>query len=173
MYRNPAVTWTAYDKILLEPVTLWWSGAHSLDPVPEEELVRLVADFQAAIRKRLGEDFTLVDRPGPGVMRIRLAVTRARATDPTLDVVTAHGREGVPRTVGDGPLHPEMRRFLDGAAIEGEIRDAGSNMLLAQGVERRRARGAPALETWADVDRALGAWTDRVCANLEARVRKH
>jgi Protein of unknown function (DUF3313) len=102
-------------------------------------------------------------------MRIRLAVTAARASDAVLDVLTAHGRVGVAVTAGSGALHPEMRGFLDGAAIEGEIRDAQSDVLLAQGVERRRREGGVPLETWADVDRALDAWADRVCARLEAR----
>ena len=167
VYRNPAAHWTSYDKVLLEPATLWRSGRGSLTPVPEDELLRLVADFQGAVRKRLGEGFTLVDKPEPGVLLIRLAITRARASDPILDVMTAHGKDIAPAT-GAGPLHPEMQRFLDGAAIEGEIRDGESGDLLAEGVERRRA-GAPALDTWGDVDRALAAWVDRVTARLEAR----
>jgi len=167
VYRNPDAAWTTYDKVLLEPVTLWRSGRGSLTPVPEADLARLISDFEAAIRKRLGDGFRLVDQPGPGVMRIRLAITEARASDPVLDVLSARG-DDVPRTTGDGPLDPETRRFLEGAAIEGEIRDAVTNALLAQGVERRRA-GGPRLDTWADVDRGLTFWCDRVCGRLEAR----
>jgi Protein of unknown function (DUF3313) len=48
VYRNPAATWTAYDKVLLEPVTLWRSGRHSLDPVPEADLARLRSDGGSA-----------------------------------------------------------------------------------------------------------------------------
>ena len=168
VYRNPAADWTAYDKVLLEPVTLWRSGRKSLDPVPEGDLLRLIADFEASLRERLGEGFPLVDEPGPGVMRIRLAITQARASDPILDVLTARG-DASPSATNGGPLHPEMRRFLDGAAIEGEIRDARSGELLAQGVERRRREGGVPLDTWADVERALDFWTDRVCSRLEAR----
>jgi len=168
VYRNPDAKWTAYDRVLFEPVTLWRSGRKSLDPVPEGDLLRLVNDLETAVRRRLGDDFTLVEQPGPGVMRIRLAITEARASDPVLDVL--RGRSGGEVTSGDGALHPETRRFIESAQIEGEIRDAGSNQLLAAGVDRRR-EGAPAIATWADVDRALGHWADRVCARLEARTR--
>ena len=170
VYRNPDAAWTTYDKVLLEPVTLWRSGRGSLTPVPEADLARLISDFEAAIRKRLGDGFELVDQPGPGVMRIRLAITEARASDPVLDVLSARG-DDVPRTTGDGPLDPETRRFLEGAAIEGEMRDGVTNVLLAQGVERRRA-GGPRLDTWADIDRGLAFWCDRVCGRLEARTRR-
>src|SRR5262249_5411185 len=39
VYRNPDAQWTAYDKVLFEPVTLWRSGKSSLDPVPEGDLL--------------------------------------------------------------------------------------------------------------------------------------
>ena len=171
VYRNPKAAWTTYDKVQLEPVTLWRSGRGSLDPVPEKDLIRLVADFESALRKRLGDGFALVDQPGPGVMRIRLGITEARASDPVLDVLTAHGDERG-RTTGDGPLHAETRRFVEGAAIEGEIRDAMTGELLAQGVERRRREGALPVDTWAEVDRALAFWCDRVCGRLESRTRR-
>jgi hypothetical protein len=167
VYRNPQADWTSYDKILLEPVTLWRSGRKSLDAVPEEDLLRLVDDLETAVRRRLGEGFRLVEEPGPGVMRIRLAITEARASDPVLDVLRTRGRG----TAGaaEGPLDPETRRFVEAAAIEGEIRDAQTNQLLAAGVDRRRRDGALPVDTWPEVVRAMDFWADRVCSRLEAR----
>jgi hypothetical protein len=167
VYRNPEARWTSYDKVLLEPVTLWRSGRKSLDAVPEGDLLRLIADLQGAVRRRLGDGFELVDAPGPGVMRIRLAITEARASDPVLDVLRARGEGSV--TPGSGALEPETRRFIESAEIEGEIRDAHTDQLLAAGVDRRRREGALPVDTWADVDRALDFWAERVCARLEAR----
>lgn len=168
VHRDPAADWSVYDRVLLEPVTLWRSGRKSLDPVPEEDLLRLVGDFRDAVRRRLGEGFELVDEPGPGVMRIRLGITEAKASDPVLDVLTAPQGTDRPHPAGAGALHPETRRFLDAAVIEGEIRDARTDALLAEGVDWRRP-DAPPFETWADVERALGFWADRVCGRLEAR----
>jgi uncharacterized protein DUF3313 len=170
VYRNPEAKWTSYDKILLEPVTLWRSGRKSLDPVPEEDLLRLIGGLESAVRRRLGEGFRLVDGPGPGVMRIRLAITEARASDPILDVMRAHADAAT--ATADGPLHPETRRFIEAAQIEGEIRDAATNQLLAAGVDRRRRDGAQPIDTWAQVTRAMDFWADRVCTRLEARTGK-
>ena len=168
VYHNPAASWRQYHAVLLEPVTLWRSGRKSLEPVPKEDLLRLITDFQGAVRTRLGEDFQFVDRPGPDVLRIRLGITDARAADPVLDVLTATRGTGRPHPAGDGPLDPETRKFLESAAIEGEIRDAATNVLLAEGVAHRRS-DAPPLETWADVNRALIFWVNRVCTRLESR----
>src|SRR5262249_40753005 len=167
-YRYAKAAWHAYHAVLLEPVTLWRSGRKSLDPVPKEDMLRLVTDFQTAVRTALGEDFHVVDQPGPGVMRIRLGITDARATDSMLDVLTARRGTGRPHPAGNGPLDPETRRFLESAVIEGEIRDAQTNTLLAEGIDRRRP-GAPTFETWADVDHAFARWAERAGARLEAR----
>src|SRR5262249_22469512 len=64
VYRNPKADWTSYDKVLLEPVTLWRSGRKSLEAVPEEDLLRLVDGLESAVRRRLGEGFRLVTDPG-------------------------------------------------------------------------------------------------------------
>ena len=94
-------------------------------------------------------------------------ITEARASDPILDVMRAHG--GVATAAGDGPLHPETRRFIESAAIEGEIRDAVTDQLLAAGVDRRRRKGALPIDTWPQLVRAMDFWADRVCSRLEAR----
>lgn len=168
VYRNPDARWTSYNKVWLDPVTLWRSGKHSLDVVPEGDLLRLITSLESAVRRRLSQDFPLVDIAGPGVMRIRLGITSARATDPVLDVLRAHAGGAI--TTGDGPLHPETRRFLETAHIEGDIRDAATEMLLAAGVDRR-GDGRPPLTTWAEVDRALDSWAARLCDRLEARTK--
>jgi hypothetical protein len=168
VYRNPAADWQAYDKVLLEPVTLWRSGKNSLAPIPDDDLLRLANDFDAAVRQRLGTHFTLVDAPAPGVLLVRLGITEARASDPVLDVLTATGETTVPAASGSGPLSPELQKFVDAAAIEGELRDAQTKTLLAQGVDRRRPGAAP-IATWGDLDALFARWADRVCGGLEAR----
>lgn len=150
VYRNPAADWHRYHSVMLEPVAIWRSGRKSLDPVPQDDLLRLAHDFEQAVRARLGRSFRLVDRTGPNVLRIRLAITDARATDAVLDVCTVPCGEEAPPT-GSGPL------------------DAETGTLLAQGIDGPRRADAPPLDTWADIDRGFARWADRVCARLEAR----
>jgi hypothetical protein len=169
VYRNPEVDWTKYDKVLLEPVTLWRSGRKALDPVPEGDLLRLIADLETAVRRRLDTTFRMTDEPGPRTLRIRLAITEARETDPILDVLRGHGHDDV--TKGMGPLHEETRLFIEHAEIEGEIRDGATNELLAAGVDKRRA-GAPEIATWAELDRGLEQWAKRVFAPLALRTNR-
>lgn len=168
VYRRPDADWTRYHAVMVEPVAIWRSGRKSLDAVPPDDLLRLAHDFEQALRTRVSRGMTLVDRAGPGVLRVRLAITQARASDPVLDVLTVPpGDEPIP--AGSDPLDAETRRFLDIAVIEGELVDAETGVLLAQGVDGPRRADAPPLVTWADVDRGLARWVDRVTARLEAR----
>jgi hypothetical protein len=172
VYRNAKADWHRYDAALLEPVAIWRSGRKSLDPVPNADLLRLAHGFEQAVRARLGRSFRLVDQPGAGVLRIRLGITQARASDAVLDVLTVPVSEEPPAPTATGALDPETRRFLDAAVIEGEVADAATGTLLAQGVDGPRRADAPPLDTWADVDRGLARWADRVCTRLEARTGK-
>jgi hypothetical protein len=171
VYRNASAHWTSYDKVLIEPITLWRSGRDSLAPIPEQDLLRLVVHFERAVRSRLGAGFRLVTEPAPGTLRLRLAITEARASDPVVDVLTATP-EDEEAIGGTGPIGTELAAFIDAAAIEGEIRDAVTGELLAQGIDRRRAGAPPRLPTWEALDRSLAFWADRTCARLEARTKR-
>jgi hypothetical protein len=169
VYRNPKASWTGYEAVLIEPVALWRSGKHSLDPIPEADLLHLVAHFERAVRTRLGKGFRVVREPGPRTLRLRLAITEARATDPVVDMMTATPEDDAPV---QGPLGAELAAFIDAAAIEGEIRDAVSGEILAQGIDSRR-KGAPTkIATWEELDRGLAFWADQACGRLEARARR-
>src|SRR5262245_62980215 len=53
IYRNPNADWTRYDKVLLEPVTLWRSGRNSLASVPEDDLLTLLSVLENEARDQL------------------------------------------------------------------------------------------------------------------------
>ena len=168
VYRNPKTQWTSYDKVLVEPIALWRSGKHSLDPIPEDDLLLLVSHFARAVRTRLGSGFKLVDKAEPGTLRLRLALTEARTSDPVIDKRTVTPEHEVSFR-GTGPLGKELAAFIDAAVIEGEIRDAVTGELLGQGIDRRASGSMPPLPTWEALDWVLAFWADGVFTRLESR----
>jgi hypothetical protein len=79
-YVNPAVDFSRYDKISLDPVTVWVEASSSLADLPAEEVQALVDYLDNSLRERLARDFTLVDRPAPGAIRLRVAITEAEGS---------------------------------------------------------------------------------------------
>ncbi len=163
VYRDPNADWDAYDDVLFEPVTIWRSGKRSLDDVPEEDLKRLAAVFQQSVRGRLEQIFRLVDRPGAGTLQVRLGLTQARQADPVLDVFTFDVPP--PTAVPDDQLlAPATQALVSAVAVEGELTDAVTEVVLAAGVDRRRTR---TLRSWGDVRAAADRWAAWFAGRIE------
>lgn len=88
IYINPAADVRRYDKILIDPVEGYLGAGSRLSRLAKPDRQALLDYFHATLRAQLGQDYALVDQPGPGVLRLRIAVTDARATKPALDTLT-------------------------------------------------------------------------------------
>jgi uncharacterized protein DUF3313 len=83
VYKNANVNLAKYDKIHLDPVTIWMSGKSAFEGISAEDRQKLADDFYNALHKELSQDYRLVDQLGPGVMRIQVAQAEAKVTDGT------------------------------------------------------------------------------------------
>ncbi len=90
------------------------------------------------------------------------------APDRGVDVLTPTPA-AAPKNGKTGPLGKELSAFIEAAVIEGEVRDAMTGELLAQGIDRRASGAPPPLPTWEALDRGLAFWADGTFAGLEAR----
>ena len=172
-YINPKANLKAYDKILIEPVVIFPGPKSKLAQVPPEDQRELVTYLQSTVVSRLSEDYTFVGQPGPGVMRLRAAITEARKSRPVLDLVTT--------VVPFGLLASSAKRlvtgthsFVGGAAIEMEILDSMSGERLMAAVDERAGSKAlrGKLRTWDDVKDAYDYWAERFATRLaELRAR--
>ena len=85
-YWDHDIDWSAYDKILLDPVTLW--GAPATEEMPNEDLQRLANNLYGLMYQELSKDYTMVSEPQYGTLRIQFALTGAERSNPALDVVS-------------------------------------------------------------------------------------
>jgi hypothetical protein len=168
VYVRPGVDWKKYDKIWLEPVTMW-GGATSglLQSVPKDEAQVLADYLDASLRNSLAKDYKLVDKAGPGTLRLRIAVTEAEGSTVPLDLAST--------------VVPQMRTlstvkriatgtdaFVGKAGVEGEIEDSITDQRLAAAVDRqvgeKRLKGVG--NTWDDVQGAFDYWSERLRRRL-------
>ena len=76
-YINPDADWRSYDKMILDSVTVW-KDKETQDVSPED--LQMLTDFAYThLQEALGQDYTIVTQPGPGVMRAAFAITEAEA----------------------------------------------------------------------------------------------
>ncbi|EXJ12641.1 DUF3313 domain-containing protein [Imhoffiella purpurea] len=135
---NPVRTWISpslaperYDAILLEPLRLY-PEPRPTEQVSREELERILAYANQALKRELAKRFVLVNRPQPGAVRLRAAISGVAAQGeglaPYQYVPIALAATMAKRAVAGTP----QRAFIVG---ESELLDSVSGELLAQQVK--------------------------------------
>lgn len=174
MYRHPSISLDAYNKAIIDPITVWLKGNTQLQEIPPQELHHLQLLLHVKVIEALkSESYSIVKEPGPGVMRIQVALTEAGQSNKVLDVASTV----LPLSrllSGTKKLATGTHAFVGKAGIEGMITDSRSGELLAAMVDRRA--GGKTLQgstdSWNDVEQAFQFWGDRFSYRLcQARGR--
>jgi hypothetical protein len=173
VYINPSADFSRYDKLLIDPVTLWRRPKSEPSPIPAEDLQRLVDYLDASIRNKLKDDYRIVERPGPGVLRMRCAITEARQSEPFGDTISNILPPAVAlnliKKVATG-----TSAFVGRAAIEAELLDSLTNERLAAAVDERAGTKTfeGKLVKCDDVYKSFDYWADKLKTKLaEFRAR--
>jgi Protein of unknown function (DUF3313) len=160
-YVNTSVNWRQYSKIIVDPVTFWGGDTTKISAAEQQALTGY---FFQVLRERLGKRFQLVDEPGPGVMRLQVALTDAEAATPGLRTISTI----VPQARALNTLKYAATgtyAFVGGAQGEAKLTDAVTGQLLAEAVDRRVGGGslqAAAQWQWGDAENVMNDWATQV-----------
>jgi hypothetical protein len=154
-----------YRAILLDSVTLW--SSERMASLPREDQQALADQLYLSLHRALEKDWTMVDSPGPGVLRVRAALTEARGSNVPLDVVAtvlphlnllgkaAHLGEETASTVGSATGELEITDSLTGRRLVAAV---------DQRVGARSLRGMT--HKWSDVQEAFDYWAEYLRTRL-------
>jgi hypothetical protein len=160
VYVNPNAKWSAYHSIMIAPVQFWSSD----NSVPASDQKVLTAYFYNALRTNLEKRFTLAEKPGPGVMELKTAITGASASTPVLrsvSVIVPQARVlSAAKSMATGSY-----AFVGSAQAEGEMVDSVSGKRLAAAIDKRE--GGMALQSaaqwkWGDAQNILDYWAKKI-----------
>ncbi len=85
VWKDPSVDFAAYKAFMIERVRVQLDpNSASVDP---NDLAVLTDYFGKAIAKAISPPYTLVDKPAPGVLRVRITLVGIRATNTAMSVV--------------------------------------------------------------------------------------
>lgn len=104
----PSQELAMYRGFMIDPVEFRLTPENASE-LTDEDREELAAHFVQAFEETLGDDFEVVDEPGPGIARVRVAITYVQKSEPILN------------------LHPGTRLLGAGggaAAMEGEVVDS-------------------------------------------------
>jgi Protein of unknown function (DUF3313) len=168
-YVNPSTNWSQYNAIIIDPISFWDSDDSS---VSQQDQQFLCDYFYNQLRQDMVKYFSVVDEPGPGVMRLQVAITNAQAATPVLrtaSVVIPQARLLNKVT----QLATGKFAFVGSARAEGKLTDAQTGEVLGEWLDQQvggnNVKTAATWE-WQDSERVMNNWSERLAKGLNAQV---
>ena len=167
IYVNPAASWSQYDAVDLDSVTLW-ATAEGAKLSPDEQ--KMLADLlYTALHDELGKQFTLASGAGPSVLRVRAALTQAKGANVPMRTISTLVPQMLLLSTAVG-LSADAATTVGAAVIEMEAVDSITGERLAAAVDSRagtkRLFTTRTFSKWGDVEAACRYWAERAAGFL-------
>ena len=168
VYTDSAADFAKYDKIIVDPVTVWVKGDSRLAKLPQKDVTALVTYLDATVRASLKQDYQIVDRPAAGVMRLRIAITDGKKANVALNTLSSVVPVGLAldllKLAATG-THASVGE----ASVEAELTDAVTGQRLLAAVDARAGRKVIAsgnFTAWGDVKDPYDYWAKKLQQRL-------
>jgi uncharacterized protein DUF3313 len=183
LYRNPEADFTAYHRLMVDRIKVWFKDDSAYKGIDPEELKMLTDYFYKAIEKAVGDAYPMVAEPGPDVMRLRIAVTDLVPNKPEASLTTLVVPFGWVGEAGAGAATrgPGSTPFTGEATIEFEALDSVSSKQLSayietkvgkkyvwtEGVEKGVSGYMEAYSKWDYTKKAMDDWAQLLRTRLD------
>ena len=122
-YINPNMNAGDYSKFIVDPVVLSLSEKGKERGINQKDLNEQVTFFHQKLVEELEQGYQVVSSPGPGVARVRVAITDIDKTNPLLNI------------------HPGTKLTgagLGGAGMEAELVDSVTSRTIAAAIDNQK-----------------------------------
>jgi hypothetical protein len=133
---KPGADFRSYDKLLLEAIRLPDGSGEADAGINPADLRELADYFRAAVRKEADAGgFQVVSDPGPGVLRMRIALLELKPNQPVMGLIVLAApfgtvAEAAATTVISGK--PGSAPYMGSAGVEIQLSDAQSSEVLVE-----------------------------------------
>ena len=166
VYIKPGVNFKPYNKLMFERVVVMVSnnaGYRAIDPAIYKELTDY---YQNALFEAVKDGYEIVDRPGPGVLRVRAAITDVKPSKPVANTLSSITPPGIAASLAV-KLATDDNLGTGEAASEFEVLDAMTGERLAAAVDRRQGGKMVFRGKWSDTKEAFDLWAQRFRQRLD------
>jgi hypothetical protein len=159
VYTNMNANFTSYNKIMIAPVTFWAADDSKVSAADQQALCNYAYN---TFVKDIGKNFTIVDQPGPGVLKLSIALTDATSAVPVLrsiSVVVPQARAlSTIKMAATGTY-----AFVGSAEGAAKLNDSVSGQLLAAWSDKRVGGTSVTnidVFQWGDAEHAIDYWAN-------------
>lgn len=155
-----------YNKILIDPVQVFVTPSQDYKGVQPDVLKRMADAFRMEFVGAMLSGYQVVEKPGPDVLRVRLAITGVQPVRPDLgvtDFIPVKAVFNVARQVsGSVPHVAEM-------SGEAEVLDPSGHVVGAAVATRKASKTLPQGDkiTWADLQAIAATWAKSLRQQLD------
>jgi len=156
-YIDSGANLRSYNKILIDPVQVFVTPSPDYKGVQPDVIKRMADAFRMEFVGAVLSGYQVVEKPGPDVLRVRLAITGVQPVKPDLgvtDFIPIKAVFNVARdAAGAAPHVAEM-------SAEAEVLDANGRVVGAAVSTRKAGKTLPQGEkiTWADLQVIAATW---------------
>jgi hypothetical protein len=140
-YIDPSVDFKKYNKVLLDRIMVWYKEDAEHKGIDPTQLKILTDYYYEAILRELGEAYPVVNKPGPDVMRVRIAITELVPSRPEMSVVMLVVPYATVADLASGAATQEGdiggAVYLGETAVEVDVLDSETNSQIAAYIEKR------------------------------------
>jgi len=130
LYLNPDAPDVSYSRFIIDPVEIYQGKDNGFGDLPLED-IREMADFiPREITRIIGTDYPVVDKPGPGTMRIKLILVGLEKTNSVLRTLTYGNPMGLATNLAKG-MSGSNGAYLGSITLAGEFEDSQTGVVRA------------------------------------------
>lgn len=167
VYINPEVDFKPYNKIMFERILVALSDEAEYKGFDPALLNELAEYYQNALFDAVKGGYEIVDQPGPGVLRVRVAITDLKPSKPLSNTLSSIIPVGM--VVAGATKAASGDNLGTGeAATEVDILDSLTGERLAAAVDRRQGGKSAFRGKWEDTEQAFDYWAERFRQRLDA-----
>jgi hypothetical protein len=165
IWIKPNTNWAKYNQVILAPVQ-FWAAADSKVSAADQQL--LTQYFYNVLKADLEKNFTLVNQPGPDVMRIDVGLMDATTAVPGLRTISVIVPQARVLNLAQS-MATDSYAFVGSAEGEMKATDSLTGELLAGAVDKRAGgmglKSAASFQ-WGDAQNAMDYWAQRISQRL-------
>ncbi len=154
-YQNPAKPLKQYQKFMVDPVVVHFAPNAKGTAINPGEIKNLADYFHNKAVEELSKRYQVVQEPGPGVLRVRAAITGIEKTTPILNIHPAMKMLGI--GLGDASMEAE--------AIDSQIRERV--IAVVDSRQGSRALIGAGLQAFGHAKQVMDFWVERFIKQLD------
>ena len=171
-WLKPGADFARYDKVMLDSVVFYLADDSEYKGIDGNEMKELADSFNLMTVNALKDKYPIVSEPGPDVLRVRVAITNLKQSNPGISTITTI----IPIGLGISAIKKGSAGSWSGSgatAMEGLAIDSMTNEVLGAVQDERTAGFTERFSKWGSAKEAFKFWAGRLREFLDnARKQK-